>query len=60
MLKVERAHSHTVIRRQGWLAFPQAVYIHAHEEGEEAHEHERLVRLDAVLVKVEQEAQRGC
>ena len=51
MLKVERAHSHTVIRRQGWLAFPQAVYIHAHEEGDEAHEHERLVRLDAVLVR---------
>lgn len=53
MLKIERAHSHTVFKRSGWVVLPAALYVHAHEDGDKEHEHGRLARLEAVLAKVE-------
>ena len=58
MLKGECVHSHTILYRRGWLALPGAVYIHAHEDGWDEHDHERLVKVEAVLAKAEQERLR--
>ena len=56
MLKVERLHTHTIVTAWGWLAHPQAVYVHAHEDGDEEHEHENLLRVEVMIDKAEQEA----
>ena len=55
MLKVKRTHSHTVLHRIGWLVTPAAIYVHAHEDGDEEHDHESLVKVEAVIAKAEAE-----